>query len=131
MNGYTYDLTDEQKRANLTELVSGYQLMQAAAKSEGDPNMLDRWLAGYAQGNCNDNDTGATLSAMEARVNIISETLGSAHDLTAEEATSLLDEQAELINRINRAQDDCADDYADMRREAGFGRGLSWKKSKP
>ena len=71
------------------------------------------------------NPTGATLAAMEARLQAISAALGAKdNDLTLEEATALFEEQAELTNRINSAQDDAADDLADMRREARFGKGL-------
>jgi hypothetical protein len=30
----------------------------------------------------------------------------------------------ELLNRINSAEDDAADDFADMRRENAYGKGL-------
>ena len=70
------------------------------------------------------NSTGATLAAMNRRLFIISETLLNQQDLTKEETESLFEEQAELLNRIARAEDDAADDFADMRRENAYGKGL-------
>ena len=69
------------------------------------------------------NPTGATLAAMEARLQAISAALNS-DGLTKDEADSLFDEMAELLNRINSAEDDSADDLADMRRENAYGKGL-------
>ena len=123
MHGHTYDTPIEQRIRNLAAQCDKRDVLQAAAKSNGCPHEFERWLSGYAQAACNDSDTGATLAAMENRVNQISIAL-NAHDLTAEEASELMNEQAELINRIGRAEDDSADDFADMRREAQFGKGL-------
>jgi protein ImuB len=80
---------------------------------------LDRLLA-----RLEGNPTGATLAAMEARLQEISTAILLAHGLTEEESESLFEEQAELINRIGRAEDDSADDFADMRRESAYGKGL-------
>jgi len=123
MHGHTYDTPIDQRIRNLAAQVTKRDVMQAAARS-ADFHEFERVLTGYAMAACSDSDTGATLAAMESRLLVISAALASGYDITADEAISLLEEQAEILNRIARAEDDAADDFADMRRENAYGKGL-------
>jgi uncharacterized protein with GYD domain len=128
MHGHTYDLTTEQRIRNLAAQVSRADVVAAAAQCDGgDFHEFERVLTGYAMAAIQDSDAGATLAAMENRVNVISAAICDAANsgkLTTEEIESLFNEQAELLNRIARAEDDAADDFADMRRENAYGKGL-------
>lgn len=70
-----------------------------------------------------DPETGEVLAALESRLQVISAALAF-DDLTLEGGISLLEEQAEILNRINRHEDDAAVDYVDFQREAWYGKGL-------
>ena len=121
MNGHTYDPPIDQRLENLAQQLPTLTILKAIGEAKGDKHELERILTGLAVAACN--PTGATLAAMESRLQAISAALNS-DGLTKEEADSLFEEMAELTNRINSAQDDAADDFADMRREARFGKGL-------
>jgi len=114
--GHTQDLTTQQRIENLTGIAGYVALFDAAAASDGNPDLMERILTGSAMAKVNDEQGKGIKATMLARRDEIAGALLRGFP-TAVEANALLEELTEITNYLARENLDDVEDIYQVRSE--------------